>query len=78
MKEIEDVAKGMGIVKGAPCQADTPVDLTDQSGNVIGKRLPLLWEDNEGETHTGNMDIEYSDIANMVLASLPMANTEEF
>lgn len=50
-KTIEDVAKGIGIVKGAPCQIQSITNITG------GKRVTFAWEDTEGETHTASMDV---------------------
>lgn len=77
MQYTDETAEQFGGLKGANCQAGTATDITS-SGAVVGKRMPFLWKNDEDETQTSNMDIMYSDIANMVLASLPMANTEEF
>lgn len=70
---VAKTASQFGAVKGANCKAGTPSNLTDQDDNVIGKRLPFIWKNDEDETESTNMDIMYADIANMVLAQLPTA-----
>lgn len=74
---VADTAAQFGAVKGANCKAGTPTNLTDQDDNVIGKRLPIIWKNDEDVTQTTNMDIMYSDIADMVLAQIPTAESIE-
>lgn len=69
-------AEQFGGLKGANCQAGTATDITS-GGEVVGKRMPFLWKNDDDETQTSNMDIMYSDIANMVLAQLPTAESIE-
>lgn len=74
---VAKTAAQFGAVKGANCKAGTPSNLTDQDDNVIGKRLPFIWKNDEDETESTNMDIMYSDIANMVLSQIPVAEEIE-
>lgn len=74
---VAKTAAQFGAVKGANCTTGTPSNLTDQDDNVIGKRIPMIWKNDEDETETTNVDIMYSDIANMVLAQLPTAESIE-
>ena len=73
---VAKTAEQFGAVKGANCKLGTITDLT-QSGETVGKRVPFIWKNDEDETQTSNLDIEYSDIAAMVLASLTVAESQE-
>lgn len=51
-KFTKDTVIGMGAIKGAPCQVQS-IDKVDKTTTVT-----LKWEDNLGNTHTQDFDIE--------------------
>jgi len=75
-KFTADTAEQFGALKGANCGLGTIADITS-SGATVGKRVPFVWKNDDDETQTSNLDIMYSDIADMVLAQLPVAESQE-
>lgn len=75
-KYTDATAAQFGGLKGANCKLGTIADITS-GGAVIGQKVPFIWKNDDDETQTSNMDIMYSDIANMVLAQLPTAESIE-
>lgn len=75
-KYTDDSLVGVGALAGAPCTVDSVTDITS-SGAVIGQKTTFAWEDSNGDEHTTDMDIMYEDIAAMVLAQLPTAESIE-
>lgn len=49
---VKNSLKGMGALKGAPCEIQS---ITETSGGHV---VTFKWQDSEGETHTGTMPVE--------------------
>lgn len=75
-KFTTDSLVGVGALKGANCEVASITDVTEGTA-VIGQKVTFSWEDTQGETQTDDMEIDYSDIAAMVLASLTVAESQE-
>lgn len=72
-KFTSDTAQQFGALKGANCKVKSVTDITDGNNNVVGKKTTYEYKNDSNVIQTADMDIMYSDIANMVLAQLPTA-----